>query len=97
MLDSSMNATALAIPNRFRGWAGNQEREVEMIKGSQLIGRGVIDMEAAKRLGKIKKIIVQRDGERVARFIGVHGETIVGSGGTRQMITCSAVNTIGPD
>src|SRR5205814_1880787 len=36
-----------------------------MIKGSQLMGRAVIDMEAAERLGKIKEIIVQRDGERV--------------------------------
>ena len=48
-----------------------------MIKGSQLMGRAVIDMEAAERLGKIKEIIVQRDGERVAGFIVVHGETIV--------------------
>jgi len=68
-----------------------------MIKGSQLMGRAVIDMEAAERLGKIKEIIVQRDGERVAGFIVVHGETIVGTGGTRQMIPASAVYSIGPD
>jgi uncharacterized protein YrrD len=68
-----------------------------MIKGSQLIGRAVIDMEAAERLGKIKEIIVQRDGERVAGFIVVHGETIVGSGGKRRMIPASAVYAIGPD
>ena len=68
-----------------------------MIKGSQLIGRAVIDMEAAERLGKIKEIIVQRDGERVAGFIVVHGETIVGSGGKRRMIPASAVYSIGPD
>jgi len=68
-----------------------------MIKGSQLIGRAVIDMEAAERLGKIKEIIVQRDGERVAGFVVVHGETIVGTGGTRQMIPASAVYSIGPD
>jgi uncharacterized protein YrrD len=68
-----------------------------MIKGSQLIGRAVIDMEAAERLGKIKEIIVQRDGERVAGFIVVHGETIVGTGGTRRMIPASAVYSIGPD
>ena len=42
-----------------------------MIKASQLIGRSVIDMEAAERLGKVKEIIVQRDGERVAGFIAV--------------------------
>ena len=68
-----------------------------MIKGSQLMGRAVIDMEAAERLGKIKEIIVQRDGERVAGFVVVHGETIVGTGGTRQMIAASAVYSIGPD
>ena len=68
-----------------------------MIKGSQLIGRSVIDMEAAERLGKIREIIVQRDGERVAGFIIVHGETIVGSGGKRRMIPASSVYSIGPD
>ena len=68
-----------------------------MIKGSQLIGRAVIDMEAAERLGKIKEIIVQRDGERVAGFVVVHGETIVGTGGARRMIPASAVYSIGPD
>jgi uncharacterized protein YrrD len=68
-----------------------------MIKGSQLVGRAVIDMEAAERLGKIKEIIVQRDGERVAGFVIVHGETIVGTGGKRRMIASSAVHSIGPD
>ncbi len=68
-----------------------------MIKGSQLIGRAVIDMEAAERLGKIKEIIVQRDGERVAGFVVVHGETIVGTGGTRRTIPASALHSIGPD
>ena len=68
-----------------------------MIKGSQLVGRAVIDMEAAERLGKIKEIIVQRDGERVAGFIVVHGETMVATGGKRRMIPASAVHSIGPD
>jgi uncharacterized protein YrrD len=68
-----------------------------MIKGSQLIGRSVIDMEAAERLGKIKEIIVQRDGERLAGFILVHGETVIGTGGKRRMIPASAVYSIGPD
>jgi len=68
-----------------------------MIKGSQLVGRAVIDMEAAERLGKIKEIIVQRDGERVAGFVVVYGETIVGTAGKRRMIPASAVHSIGPD
>ena len=68
-----------------------------MIKGSQLVGRTVIDMEAAERLGKIKEIIVQSDGERVAGFVVVHGETLVGTAGKRRMIPASAVHAIGPD
>ena len=68
-----------------------------MIKGSQLVGRAVIDMEAAERLGKIKEIIVQHDGERVAGFIVTHAQTIVGTGGMRRMIPASALHAIGPD
>lgn len=68
-----------------------------MIKGSKLLGRSVVDMEAAERLGKIKEIIVQRDGERVAGFIVAHGESIVGTGGTRRIIPASALHSIGPD
>jgi len=68
-----------------------------MIKASHLLGRAVIDMEAAERLGKIKEMILQRDGERVAGFIVVRGETIVGTGGTRRIIPASALHSIGPD
>src|SRR5438067_2432678 len=68
-----------------------------MIKASQLVGRAVIDMEAAQRLGRMKEIIVQNNGERVAGFVVVHGETIVGTGGTRRSIPASALHSIGPD
>src|SRR3954468_10517396 len=68
-----------------------------MIKGSDLVGRTVVDMEAATRLGKIKEIILQRDGERVAGFVVSQGETIVGTGGTRRIIPASALHAIGPD
>jgi uncharacterized protein YrrD len=54
-------------------------------------------MEAAERPGKIKEIIVQRDGERVAGFVVVHGETLVGTAGKRRIIPASAVHSIGPD
>jgi uncharacterized protein YrrD len=95
---TSMNANALAIPNRFnRVPLGTKKPGDEMIKGSQLVGRAVIDMEAAERLGKIKEIIVQHDGERVAGFVVVHGETLVGTAGKRRMIPASAVHSIGPD
>jgi uncharacterized protein YrrD len=103
-----MNAEARAIANPLwtRRWKSSAQVErvngvekgrLEMIKGSQLVGRAVIDMEAAERLGKIKEIVVQRDGERVAGFVVVHGETIVGTGGTRRIIPASALHSIGPD
>lgn len=68
-----------------------------MIRGRHLLGRPVVDMDAAVRLGKIKEIIVQRDGERVAGFVVAHGENLLGSGGTRRIIPASALNAIGPD
>ncbi|MBA3542902.1 MAG: PRC-barrel domain-containing protein [Chthoniobacterales bacterium] len=68
-----------------------------MIKGSKLIGRSVVDMEAAEKLGKVKEIIVQQDGERVAGFVVSHSENILGTGGTRRTIPASALNAIGPD
>jgi uncharacterized protein YrrD len=68
-----------------------------MIRGSQLVGRAVVDMDAAERLGKVKEIIVQRDGERVAGFVVTRGESLLGGGGTRRIIPASALNAIGPD
>ncbi len=68
-----------------------------MIKGSELVGRAVVDMDAAEKLGKIKEVIVQQDGERVAGFVVAHGENVLGSGGTRRTIPASALNAIGPD
>lgn len=68
-----------------------------MIKASELVGRAVIDMDAAEKLGKIKEVIVQPDGERVAGFVVARGENILGSGGTLRSIPASALNAIGPD
>lgn len=68
-----------------------------MINASELVGRPVVDMEGATRMGKIKEVIVERDGERVAGFIVAKGETIVGTGGTRVIVPASALHAIGPD
>ena len=68
-----------------------------MIKGSKLVGRSVVDMDAAEKLGKVKEIIVQRDGERIAGFVVSHSETLLGTGGTRRTVPARALNAIGPD
>ena len=68
-----------------------------MIKGSKLVGRAVVDMDAAAKLGKIKELIVQPDGERVAGFVVAQAENILGTGGTRRTIPAAALHAIGPD
>ena len=68
-----------------------------MIKGSKLVGRTVVDIDAAEKLGKVKEIIVQRDGERVAGFVVSHSENLLGTGGSRRTVPASALNAIGPD
>lgn len=57
----------------------------------------MVDLEAAAKLGKVKEIIVQEDGERVAGFVVSHSETILGTGGTRRNIPAAALHAIGPD
>jgi uncharacterized protein YrrD len=67
-----------------------------MIRANELVGRAVVDMDAAERLGHIKEIIVDREGHHVAGFVVARGESIFG-GGTRRTIPASALHVIGPD
>ena len=39
-----------------------------MIRATELGGRAVVDMDAAEKLGKIDKVILDPDGRRVAGF-----------------------------
>ena len=67
-----------------------------MIRAHELIGRAVVDMDAAEKLGNVKGIIVSQGGERVAGFVVARGESIFG-GGVNRNIPASAVHVIGPD
>ncbi len=67
-----------------------------MIRAHELVGRAVVDMDAAEKLGNVKEIIVTQSGERVAGFVVARGETIFG-GGVHRNIPASAVHVIGPD
>jgi len=67
-----------------------------MIRAHELIGRAVVDMDAAEKLGNVKEILVSQNGERVAGFVVARGESIFGSGVHRN-IPASAVHIIGPD
>ncbi|MBA2243138.1 MAG: PRC-barrel domain-containing protein, partial [Chthoniobacterales bacterium] len=67
-----------------------------MIRARELIGRAVVDMDAAEKLGNVKEIIVSQSGERVAGFVVARGESIFG-GGVHRNVPASAVHVIGPD
>lgn len=67
-----------------------------MIRAHELIGRAVVDMDAAEKLGNVKEIIVNPAGERIAGFVVAHGESIFG-GGTHRNVPASALHVIGPD
>jgi uncharacterized protein YrrD len=67
-----------------------------MIRGTELVGRAVVDMDAAEKMGHVKEIIIERDGERIAGFVAVQGDSMLG-GGTRRTIPAAALHAIGPD
>jgi sporulation protein YlmC with PRC-barrel domain len=66
-----------------------------MIKATELSGRAVIDIDAAEKIGKIKKLILDPEGKGVAGFVVSRG----GFPGNREqtIIPSSAVCAIGPD
>jgi sporulation protein YlmC with PRC-barrel domain len=67
-----------------------------MIRATELGGRAVIDMDAAEKLGKIEKVILDPDARRVAGFVVAHGASLLNEG-TRITLPASAVHAIGPD
>ena len=67
-----------------------------MIRATTLGGRAVVDMDAAEKLGKIDKVILDPDARRVAGFVVSRGSTLI-SEGTRVTVPASAVYAVGPD
>lgn len=67
-----------------------------MIRLTSLAGRAVIDLDAAEKLGRIEKVILDPDGRQVAGFIVSRGSSLFG-GGTDTTLSASAVHAIGPD
>ncbi len=51
-----------------------------MIRATELGGRAVVDMDAAEKLGKIDKVILDPDGRRVAGFVVSRGSSLLSSG-----------------
>jgi uncharacterized protein YrrD len=67
-----------------------------MIRATELGGRSVVDMDAAEKVGKIEKVIIDPEARRVAGFTVAHGGNLISSG-TKMTLPASSVHAIGPD
>ena len=67
-----------------------------MIRATELGGRAVVDMDAAEKVGKVEKVILDPDARRIAGFQVAHGGSLLGSP-TRLTLPASSVHAIGPD
>lgn len=67
-----------------------------MIRATELGGRAVVDMDAAEKVGRIEKVIIDPEARRVAGFTVCHGASLISSG-TKVTLPASSVHAIGPD
>lgn len=67
-----------------------------MIRAKELGGRAVVDVDAAEKLGKIDRVVLDPEGRRVAGFVIGHGSSIFNND-TAVMLPASCVHAIGPD
>ena len=67
-----------------------------MLRLNDLVGRAVVDVEAAAKLGHVDDLILDPEGCRVAALVVVSGQSFLG-GGTHRVLSAAAVHSIGPD
>lgn len=67
-----------------------------MIRATELSGRSIVDMDAAEKLGRIDKIIIDPDARRVAGFQIARGGPFLGHE-THVTVPATSVYAIGPD
>lgn len=67
-----------------------------MLRLGDLVGRAVIDMNAAEKVGEVDEIVLDPDQCMVAALVVVRGRTFLG-GGTERLIPASEIHSIGAD
>jgi uncharacterized protein YrrD len=67
-----------------------------MIRAKELGGRAVVDVDAAEKLGKIDRIVLDPESRRVAGFVVSKGSSIF-SNDADIVISASCVHAVGPD
>jgi uncharacterized protein YrrD len=67
-----------------------------MIRATELGGRAVVDIEAAEKLGKIDRVVLDPEAKCVAGFVVSRGSSMFNSG-DHLMLPAACVHAIGPD
>ncbi len=67
-----------------------------MIRATELGGKAVVDVDAAEKLGKIDRVVLDPDARRIAGFAVVKGSSLLGTG-EHLVLPASSVHAIGPD
>jgi uncharacterized protein YrrD len=67
-----------------------------MVRASELSGRSVVDIDAAAKLGRIEKIIIDPEARRVAAFLVSPGGAF-NKDKTPTLLPATSVHAIGPD
>lgn len=67
-----------------------------MIRAKELGGRAVVDVDAAEKLGKIDRIVLDPESRRVAGFVVSKGSSIFNND-KDIVISASCVHAVGPD
>ena len=67
-----------------------------MIRAKELGGRAVVDVDAAEKLGRIDRIVLDPESRRVAGFVVSSGSSIFNNG-KDLLLPASCVHAVGPD
>ncbi len=67
-----------------------------LIRATELSGRAVVDLDAAEKVGKVDRIVLDPDARRVAALLVSRGSAVAGDG-LHMTVLASSIRAIGPD
>src|SRR5687767_9060914 len=66
------------------------------IRASELSGRAVVDLDAAEKVGKVDRIVLDPDARQVAALLVSRGAAVAGDR-MHMTVPAGAIHAIGPD
>src|SRR4051794_18481295 len=67
-----------------------------VIRATELSGRTVIDLDAAEKIGKVDRIVLDPDARKVAAILVSRGASVSGDA-MHMTVPASAIRAVGPD